>query len=73
MVLVYLIIGMLLGTIAAAISLFLGSSVLLALAVYSGVGSISMMLLAIFRYIQLMLIEKKTAKHNVIERHWQSL
>ena len=73
MVLVYLIIGMLLGTIAAAISLFFGSSVLLALAVYSSVGSISMMLLAIFRYIQLMLIEKKTTKHNVIKRRWQSL
>ncbi len=73
MVLVYLIIGMLIGTIAAAISLFLGSSVLLALAVYSGVGSISVMLLAIFRYTQLTLIERKAKKHNVIERRWQSL
>ena len=73
MVLVYLIIGMLIGTIAAAISLFLGSSVLLALAVYSGVGSISVMLLAIFRYMQLTLIERKAKKHNVIERRWQSL
>ncbi len=73
MILVYLIIGMLLGTIAAAISLFLGSSVLLAIAVYSVVGSISIMLLAVFRYVQLTLLQKKATKHNVIERRWQSL
>ena len=73
MVLVYFIIGMLIGTIAAAISLFLGSSVLLALAVYSGAGSITVMLLAIFRYMQLTLIERKAKIHNVIERRWQSL
>lgn len=73
MVLGYLIIGMLLGTTAAAISLFLGSSVLLALAFYSGVGSISVLILAAFQYARLTLIEGKTAKHNPIERRWQSL
>jgi hypothetical protein len=72
MVLGYLIIGMLLGTTAATISLFLGSSVLLALAVYSGVGGICIMLLVAFRYAQQTLIEKKPTKHNLIERRWQS-
>jgi len=69
MVLVYLIIGMLLGTTAAAISLFLGSSVLLALAVYSGVGSISVLILAAFRYAQqTLLIDKKATKGSIPAR-----
>lgn len=69
----YIIIGMILGSIAAAISLFLGSSVLLTVAVYSGVGSISIIILAAFRYVQQTLVEKKAKKHDVIERLWQSL
>lgn len=73
MILGYLIIGILLGTIGAAISLFLSSSVLLAFAIYSGVGSISVVLLAAFRCAQQTLIERKTEEHNATEPRWQSL
>ena len=65
MILGYLIIGMLLGTTAAAISLFLGSSVLLALAFYSGVGSFSMLILAVFLHAWRTVIEGQTKKHNL--------
>ena len=51
MVLGYLAIAMLLGAFAAAISLFLGSSVLLAFSVYSGVGVFSVFSLAAFNYL----------------------
>ena len=50
MVIVYLIVGILLGAIGAGISLLLGSSALLALAVYAGVGSLGVLLLAAFHY-----------------------
>ncbi|AML52580.1 hypothetical protein RC74_16055 [Falsihalocynthiibacter arcticus] len=73
MILGYLIIGMLLGTIAAAISLFLGSSVLLALAVYSGVGSLCMLILAVFLYSWRTVIEGQTKINNATESRWQSL
>jgi hypothetical protein len=46
----YLIVGMLLGMIAAAISLFLGSSLLWALIMYSVVGGLGTLLLAAIVY-----------------------
>ena len=63
----YLIIGMLFGTAAAAISLFLGSSVLLALIVYSGVGSFSILMWAVFLYTWSRAAEGKTKKYNANE------
>ncbi len=44
MMLGYLIIGMLAGAIAAAVSLHIGSPILLALAVYSVVGIVSILI-----------------------------
>jgi hypothetical protein len=46
-----MIIGMLFGTIAGTIGLFLGSSVLLALAIYAGVGNVAVVLVETFYYI----------------------
>lgn len=73
MILGCLIIGMMLGTTAAAISLFFSSSVLLALSVYSGFGCLSMLILAVSLYAWSTVIEGKTKKHNATEPRWQSL
>lgn len=72
MILAYLILGMMFGTFAAAASLVFGSSVLLALAVYSGVGSISVLLLATFRYAWLMTVEIKDRKPDAFGPYWRS-
>jgi Zn-dependent protease with chaperone function len=50
MILGYLIVGMLLGTISAAICLFLGSSLLWALVIYSIVGGLGTFLSAAIVY-----------------------
>lgn len=78
MILGYLVIGILFGTISGAISLSLGSSILLALAVYSGVGSLGVLLLAIFHYARSTIVnsssgrQKKTREANAIEPRWQA-
>lgn len=50
MILGFLIFVMLISTIAAAISLVLGSSVLQAVAIYSCVGTLSILVCATFQY-----------------------
>ncbi len=49
MIVGYLIIGILLGTISAAISLFMGSSVLWAIVIYCAVGGLGTFISAAIR------------------------
>jgi hypothetical protein len=46
-----LIVGVLFGAVAASISLFLGSSLLLALGVYAGVGNIALLLAVTLQFV----------------------
>ncbi len=51
MILGYLIVGMFVGSIAAIISLFLNASVLMALGVYSIMGTLGVLAFAVAKYI----------------------
>lgn len=57
MIVGHLIVGILIGTIAAAISLFFGSSVLWALGIYVAAGNLGLVLSAASGYVRSELLE----------------